>query len=110
MYHSCPSHDNISDISTDPTQVLRIDCDVPVTIEHTIDQTTEHTTTSDPTTTEQTTHQTTTYDPMTTEQTTRQTIQFDPTPDTSGNDEYSSTTTTSTQTTDSLQSTTMRTK
>jgi hypothetical protein len=48
---------------------------------------------------------------MTTEQTTRQTIQFDPTPDTSGNDEYSSiTTTTSTQTTDSLQSTTMRTK
>jgi hypothetical protein len=44
-------------------------------------------------TTEQTTHQTTTYDPMTTEQKTRQTIQFDPTPDTSGNDEYSSITT-----------------
>jgi hypothetical protein len=54
LYHSCPSHDNISDISTDPSQVLRIDCDVPVTIEDTIDQTIEHRTTSDPMTTEQT--------------------------------------------------------
>ena len=74
MYHSCPSHDNISDSFTDHSQVLRIDCDDPVTTEHTIDQTMEQTT----------------FDPMTTEQTTRQTIQFDPTPDTSGNDEYSS--------------------
>lgn len=75
MYHSFPSHDNISDSLSDNSQVLRIDCDNPVTTENTIDQTTEHATISDP---------------MTTEQTTRQAMQFDPTPDTSGNDDYSS--------------------
>ena len=96
MYHSCPLHDNISDSSTDHSQVLHIDCDGPVTTEQTTEPTTEHAQTSDPTTTEQTPPQT---------------IKFDPTSDTSGNDEYSSIkTTTSTQTTDSLQSTKMRTK
>lgn len=75
MYHSFSSHDNISDSSSDHSQVLRIDCDAPVATEHTIYQTTEHTITSEP---------------MTTEQTSRQTIQFNPTPDTSGKDECSS--------------------
>ena len=57
-----------------------------------------------PVTTEQTTNQTT-------EQRTIQKIKSDPTTSISNNDEYSSmTTTTSLQTTDSLQSTTMRTK
>ena len=70
-FSSCPSHDNISDSFTDPSQVLRIDCDAP-------------------TTTEQTTYQRITSDPMT------------------SND--SITTSTYLQTTDSLQSTTKRTK
>ena len=61
---ACPSYNNISDISSNDSQVLRIDCDAPTT----------------------------------TEQKTSQTTQSDPTTDTSGNDEYSSmTTSTSTQ-------------
>jgi uncharacterized protein YuzE len=83
LYYRCLYNDNIVDQTSDHSQVLRIDCDAPMTTEHTTDQTTK---------------QTTTYVTMTR---------------TSNNDEYSSKTTTnyiSTQTTESLQSTTKRTK
>jgi uncharacterized protein YuzE len=79
LYYRCLYNDNIVDTTSDHSQVLRIDCDAPMT-------------------TDQTTKQTTTYVTMTR---------------TSNNDEYSSQTTTnyiSTQTTESLQSTTKRTK
>jgi uncharacterized protein YuzE len=74
LYNSCPSHDNISDGSTDPSQVLGIECDAPTAKE----------------------------------QTTYQRITSDPPTGTSSN--YSIATATYLQTTDSLQSTTKRTK
>ena len=76
LYFVSLCNNNIVDINSDHSQVLRIDCDASMT--------TEQTAKSDPMTTEQTTKRTTEYDPMNT--------------------------TTSTQTTDSLQSTTKRTK
>ena len=82
LYYRCLYNDNIVDQTSDHSQVLRIDCDAPMTTEHTTDQTTK---------------QTTTYVTMTR----------------TNNDEYLSKTTTnyiSTQTTESLQSTTKRTK
>ena len=35
LYNSCPSHDNILDSSTDPSQVLGIECDAPTATEQT---------------------------------------------------------------------------
>ena len=43
---ACPSYNNISDISSNDSQVLRIDCDAPTTTEQKTSQTTQ----SDPTT------------------------------------------------------------
>lgn len=35
LHSSCPSHDNISDRSTDPSQFLRIECNAPTTTDQT---------------------------------------------------------------------------
>ena len=44
MYYIDLSNDNIVDVNSDHSQVLRIDCDAPVTTDQIIDQTAEQTT------------------------------------------------------------------